>query len=336
MSRQILSKITDQLLDETSPSLLLKRALDDFSALCSQVTDIHPEATFDAWAGDTFLDTGVAINPQAAAQCVQDYRRSVVFIRGVHAALMQLKREQPGRTLRILYAGCGPFATQLLPLLTCFESNDLEIHLLDIHQSALDSVQQLIGYFDLKSYAIQLIQGDASGYQHSEKLDLIIAETMQKSLEQEPQVAVSINLAPQLSDSGVFIPQTIDVDLCLLPMHSSREKLLAETKVLAQLMSLRAEFAERLHRAGDWAARAEVLKQESQATTIPDIDNLADYQLALFTGIQVFGPYRLEAGECDITLPQLCTEFSRLEKNQTLSVYYELSQYPRFVLSQSD
>jgi len=336
MSRQTLSKITDQLLDEASSLTFLKQALDEFAALCGQITDIHPQATFDAWAGDTFLATGVAINPQAAAQCVQDYRRSVVFIRGVHAALIQLKREQPDRALRILYAGCGPFATQLLPLLSRFESNDLEIHLLDIHQSALDSVQQLIEYFDLKAYSIQLIQGDACEFQHSESIDLVIAETMQKSLEQEPQVAVSINLVPQLSESGVFIPQAIDVDLCLLPKHSSGEALLVNKQILAQLMSLKPAFAECLHQTGNWDMRAEVLKQLSQVIKIPDIHNLADYQLALLTGIQVFGQYRLNTGECDITLPQICTEFSSMEKNQILRAYYELSQYPRFVISQSD
>ena len=42
---------------------------------------------------------------------------------------------------------------------------------------------------------------------------------MQKSLEQEPQFAVTANLAPQLQANGIFIPQKVEVALCLAKLE---------------------------------------------------------------------------------------------------------------------
>jgi len=54
---------------------ILCDALDAFALHCGKVSDIHPDPSFDAWADDSLLASGVAINPQAAAHCVLDYRR---------------------------------------------------------------------------------------------------------------------------------------------------------------------------------------------------------------------------------------------------------------------
>ncbi len=130
----ILKSITDTIIDEASKSALLHKALNEFAAHCSEISHIKPDPTFDAWADDTFLQNGVAINPQAAAFCIMDYQRSVVFIRGVYSAIKTARRRFEGQSIKILYAGCGPFATLLLPLLTKFQPGELDIFFLDIHQ----------------------------------------------------------------------------------------------------------------------------------------------------------------------------------------------------------
>ena len=113
-----LISIADAILDETSSQGQLRRALDEFIQLCADISGIAPDRSFDSDAGDVLLASGVAINPNAAAHCVNDYRRSVVFIRGVYAAIRLARRQFAPAPLRILYAGCGPYATLLLPLLT--------------------------------------------------------------------------------------------------------------------------------------------------------------------------------------------------------------------------
>ena len=209
-------------MDESSSPQELRDALNLFSSSCSKFSGILPNPSFDAWAEDSLLPGGVAINPQAAAHCVRDYQRSVVFIRGVHAAISALKFRFADTPLEILYAGCGPFATLLMPLLGKFAPGDLNITLLDIHQSSLDSAELVLEKFGLGAHAVNTVQGDACVYKHPQKLHLVIAETMQKSLEQEPQFAVTANLAPQVLTEGIFIPQRIEVSLSLADLEKEK------------------------------------------------------------------------------------------------------------------
>ena len=210
-----LKHIAEVILNEASPAASLQQALDEFANHCSKVSGITPDPSFDGWADDTLLDDGVAINPQAAAFCVKDHLRSVVFIRGVNAAIHTSQQRFKDQPVKSLCAGCGPFATLMLPLLSLLEPRQLELHLLDVHQRSLDSVRLLLDHFGLSNHQVQTIQADACSYQHPDTLQLIVAETMQKSLEQEPQFTVTQNLAPQLCAQGIFIPEKIEVELCL-------------------------------------------------------------------------------------------------------------------------
>ena len=156
-----INDIGHSILDETSTPEALRAALDAFVELCVGVTGIQPDVSFDAWADDSMLPSGVAINPKAAAHCVVDYQRSVVFIRSVYAAITTMEADYPDTNLQVLYAGCGPYATLLLPLLDRFTGRGLNITLLDIHQRSLDSVALLLERFECSHHSIQLINCDA-------------------------------------------------------------------------------------------------------------------------------------------------------------------------------
>ena len=290
--------------------------------LCSEVTNIRPDSSFDAWAEDSLLDNGVAINPQAAAHCALDYKRSVVFIRGVYAAINTLRRQFPNTPLEILYAGCGPFATLLLPLLGKFSPDELNLHLLDFHQRSLGSVKLLLNYFGFCAHAVQTIKADACDYQHAGKLHMVVAETMQKSLEQEPQFAVTANLAPQLCAKGVFIPQRIDVALWLADLENNTRR-----SRLATVCTLSPE------RASDQMQLAQAKIEPQLESTIADIPRTADisrFDAVLFTRICVFEQYRLKDYDSQITLPQKCHELLPLAGGERYRVSYQLGGYPRF------
>jgi hypothetical protein len=338
-----INTISDTILDETSSAEELRGALDAFVLLCSGVTKIRPDPSFDAWAEDSLLDNGVAINPQAAAHCAVDYERSVVFIRGVYAAINALRLRFPDDPLEILYAGCGPFATLLLPLLGKFPPGAFKLNLLDFHQRSLDSVQLLLAHFEFRGHTVQTIKGDACHYKHAGKLHLVIAETMQKSLEQEPQFAVTANLAPQLWATGVFIPQRIDVVLCLADLEQEK-KLLgqsrktggndlekgAERHPLATVCTLCPEKAfdqMQLARTNSGKMGPQL---EPTIIVIPGMAGIARLDAALFTRICVFEQYWLKDYESQITLPLKCHELLPLVGGERYRVTYQLGGYPKF------
>jgi hypothetical protein len=341
-----LDDISDTLLDEASSPTHLREALDAFARLCSNVTGVVPDRSFDAWADDSLLEDGVAINPEAAAHCVKDYQRSVVFIRAVYAAINTASDRFANQPIEILYAGCGPFATLLLPLLGRFHAGELQVHLLDIHQRSLDSVGQLVEHFSLQSHYIHFVQDDACRYQHPGSPHIIITETMQKSLEQEPQFAVTANLAPQLHGKGIFIPQKIEVELCLA--HLDAETAAFKRGDAPDLVALeeaggRYPIATVFCLIPDQAAALEQRACQSSSTglielnpvnvTIPSVAHLDNFDALLFTRVQAFEQHQLLDYESEITLPLRCTEMAPLQPGDHYRISFQLGNYPKFCVT---
>lgn len=300
-----LPSIARILLDEAAPAARAEAALDAYGRTCSRWTGITPDAGFDAWDEDAFLDSGVAINPRSAAHCLTDYRRTVVYVRAVHAALTRLLSGTPGGVVRVLYAGCGPWATLLLPVLAGFPPDRLRVRLLDVHASALDGVSRLVDRFGLEGYAIELLQADASRYRCPEAPDLVVAETMHKALEQEPQFEVTANLAPQLAPGGIFLPERIDVDLRFSGDRGHRR--------LGRVLSLSAEQ----HRVPD-----------PLRIIVPAA--LTDGRIDLVTSIRVFEAHCLQPGDAYITLARPCPGLLPLAAGAALRVEYRCGTFPVF------
>ncbi len=340
-----LKQLSDTLLNEASSPAQLRDALNAFTQRCSDVGGIVPDRSFNAWAGDALLKDGVAISPAAAAHCINDTQRSVVFIRAVYAAIKAAQARFSQGPVEILYAGCGPFATLLLPLLGRFDTNELTVHLLDIHQRSLDSVGLLISDFGLQAHRISCSQGDACDYQHPTRPHVIIAETMQKSLEQEPQFAVTANLAPQLHPQGIFIPQQIEVDLCLAKLKEETasvargdtldsDALIANGKrhrLATALCLIPEQAASLLQQASKNSAG--LLELSPIHLTMPAAADLSDFDPVLFTRVQAFEQHQLLDYESEITLPLRCTELTPLRAGERFQMNFQLGNYPKFAVT---
>lgn len=157
------------------------------------------------------IQGGVALSPQMALACLEDTLRAVRFLKGIYQAIQKAFQIFPEEKIEILYAGCGPGAPLILPLLSFFETNKISITLIDIHSSSIKTVDKIIDLLNCKNYFRKSCIEDATVYKHprNAKLHIIILETMDKALTNEPQVRITQNLAPQLIKRGILIPERI-------------------------------------------------------------------------------------------------------------------------------
>lgn len=159
----------------------------------------------------THVIGGVALSPQHAIDCLEDGVRTSRFLKGIFKAITQALEANKDAPLEVLYAGCGPLSTLILPLLPHFNSDQLRITLLDIHEESIASSKRIIEHLKMTDFFVDFKTCDATKYEHPCKIDLLITETMDKGLTREPQASISEHLCQQLSTDGLLIPKQISL-----------------------------------------------------------------------------------------------------------------------------
>ena len=85
------------------------------TAILADAQTIRTAPQEDISGGETLTSNGLALSPTMAAMCANDFVRTIQFIRGTHAAIADIRERFPDRPARVLYAGCGPYATLAVP-----------------------------------------------------------------------------------------------------------------------------------------------------------------------------------------------------------------------------
>lgn len=333
-----LQRVTSDLLFCHDHPGKLRQAAQDLFALFSRLSGYNDDPTGGSDLADKALPAGKALGFADAGRCVLDFARTSKFLRGTFIAIKELQRRFPQQQLNILYAGCGPFATLASPLTTQFSSKEIRFTLLDVNGKSLESAEKVIDAFGARSFVDELIQADATTYTWpgNQPLHMVISETMQRALEREPQLPVMANLAPQLCQDGLFIPQKIAVDAHLCELGKEFALINTESGVsqfervrvnLCRLMELTAENAAAL-----------------VSTALPDEDNVASvacsaielpqeftvaYRLMLSTEVTVFPPVVLKEYDSAITLP-LVLSANGLCAGSNIEFRYCLGRNPGF------
>lgn len=217
-----LKRITQTLLDPAADPGALRNGSIEMHELFSRICGMDPEGTAGDDSRETFLPAGKAISPQDAARCVLDYVRTTKFLRGVRAAIDEGQRRFPGEILHVFYAGCGPFAALLLPLATVLRPDQVQFTLVDIHPRSLQHVRRIVETLDLSAFIREYLECDATVYDHEQRspIHILVMESLQKALAKEPQVALAMNLVPQMSPSGILIPERITLTAALADINA--------------------------------------------------------------------------------------------------------------------
>jgi hypothetical protein len=279
------------------------------------------------------LSAGSAISPLDAARCLLDARRTAVYLRGVYNAIREAQQRFPGEVIHVLYAGCGPFAPLCLPLLPLLAGQAVCFTLLDVHARAIESVQAILAALPLERINIDCLVCDATRYHTPghRPVHVIVNETMQRALEKEPQVAILMNMAPQLAAGGLMVPEMIAVDAVLTDL--SRE--LGSNGVASAPWSGRIPLGRILEidreRSCAWSAAGASLHLPPARIAIPSV-LAAQYSLVLTTTIRTFGAHVLREYESGLTHPLLVHGWCA---GQELEFTYRLGKNPGFSKSNS-
>ncbi|MEO6394153.1 MAG: hypothetical protein ABIP75_20030 [Pyrinomonadaceae bacterium] len=318
-ARVELARITATILELDSGPVQLLRACQDLYLICAKTSGHEDNRDLSPVGKGSSLVSGLAISPNEAARCIWDFARTTAFMRGVKAAIDELLVRFPGEPIEVLYAGCGPFAPLIIPLLENYDPQLLRVTVLDYHQESLDSVNLLMGELKLDEYAVTLVQADALHYLHPVKPHLVICEMMQTALRNEPQVAVTFNLAPQVREGGIFVPQKIWVEVVLAETarevsfdQSSRKRILLGT--ILELDSARCDH--------------ETLGQPTIVEIPSDLPSGTD--LRILTKVQVFSSFKLNDYDAAITYPVVLRQLESLRAGDRIEFVYVLDGRPRF------
>lgn len=287
-------------------------------------------------SNETLVEGGIALSSSGAADCVDDYLRTVFFIKGIYQAITQLCNDFPERSINILYAGCGPYATLILPLLPLFDKSRINALLLDINAASIASVQNLLSVTGLNEYQLQLVKTNAITYTKPDDfvIDLAISETMHYALTSEPQVAITQNIVSQLPPHGILIPEEITIDLAYTffdhepALKNARQEVKGHKQMqpyphnvfVDRLFTINKElFGRVIHNS----------KIESKYYDLPEnFENHPD--VCIFTEIKIFDNINLKTAESYITNPYCVVSLYSIKDYSGIQLMYDFSEIPKW------
>jgi hypothetical protein len=293
--------------------------------------------------GDISLKNGIALSIKNAADCIKDYKRTACFLRGIHKAIIECIKRFPNTELNILYAGCGPYAPLLLPLLSLFKPEDINVTLIDINQSSIDSIKNIVVELGYEAYISSSIVANAIQYKHPDDtpLHIVITETMFHALTKEPQVAITQNLAPQLIDGGILIPEEINIALGysffskepFLNQYNSTYHITnfpnqnIKRKSVAPLLSINKDENNSIIDSSQYYFESEWYSIPKNYTETPDI--------CIYTYIKVFDVFQLQYEDSLITNPYCLTSLYNLQNYCRFKVKYDIQNIPNWEINVS-
>ena len=325
-----LCQLTNIILDDSRAPIEHLETLDALKSALLGLTGIAGEG--EDHRNDVHTEDGLAIGTEWAARCLDDVARSTKFIRGVRRAIQDRLDRSPGEPVELLYAGTGPFATLVFPLLQIFTPEQLQLTLVEINEMSVAALRRLFARPEYAGFVREIHHADCTKLELESwaRIDILLSETMQFALQREHQVPITQYLAPRLRGDAVLIPQKITVGLAALEPAGGLGEWRVEP-LAAPLLELTKDGL------GSPVAADGVPGTEAKphALTLPARPELEGV-LALTTDIHVYGEHHLGFNDSGLTIGKTLYPEGGAAADRTFTWYYGYRPEPGVVWELED
>lgn len=315
----------------------LSAAINNYKQIIYALTNIDVHS--DVSRQDIHSSNGKAIGTTWAAMCLEDMVRTKKFVNGVFKAIAKLKQERK-QTIHILYAGTGPFATLLLPVLAYYTPVELKATLIEINTESFTFMKALVKQLGFDEHIVAYKNEDATKYkiENPGTIDIVLSETLQRGLVEEQQVPITFNLLKQISHPIVLIPELLALDVCWMNQnafanrtHETNEK--SYCLPIKRLIEINKSSHKKL--TFDFNnSNTQILAQEKIAIE-SNLKNSEHNVLALITRIKVFEEEEILMNESGLTLPIFLKIPDVTNETQTLIISYKIDKKPGYTVEYS-
>lgn len=282
-----------------------------------------------------YFNNGKALGTTWAAMCLDDILRTKQFITGIFKAIETLQKKQQ-KPIHILYAGTGPYATLLLPILASFSPNEVKVTLVEINKESFNNMKHVIHKLGLDNHVFRYENEDATTLKINPDLPvhIIVSETLQCGLVKEQQVPITLNLLHQVENNVILIPEMLALDVCLFNHNNftnRNENTKEETylQVLDRLIEINNSSNEAFKL--NTVPTVTTILSEKKITINPNDATTFD-ALVLVTRMTIFQDITIDLNQSGLTVPIILDVISNYKEEKTFTISYKIDSEPGFVM----
>jgi len=324
-----IESIVETLLDESASFEQTKESLQELKVLFFEATGLNLDAEVNKEG--LLFPMGEAIAPVFSAMCIDDVLRTKRFIMAMDMAISEHRKINSEKPVTILYAGTGPFAALVWPLLAKYTPKEVQLILLEAHTVCIDSVKRLLKAYDAYDYVKEMYHCDASNFQFEKKrmdVDIVLIECLHQALAREPQVAITFNLIPQLKNDVVLIPEQVRLDLSFIDMNEKKESCyFGAQESIETVFEVSKESVQKYF---EKSTKSEI-SFESRIVMLDEEKKSMNDLVAISTEVIILDPFVLTTEESGLTIPYSLINLDVDSDIKGVETLFVLGQYPKLL-----
>ena len=294
-----IKQLSTLLLDPQMNSIEMERILNTIYEYFSTITNISGYGTELKHLAAVPTASGMALSLNHAAQCLLDYKRTVRFLRGIVAAILDKQKEFPHQKITVFYVGCGPYAPFITLVAPLFSTDEVEFSILEINTDSLKLAKKLILALGLQEYIKEYYLVDAVTFTipSPDAFHILFSETLDAVLYRESYVPILYNMLPQLAENITVIPENVILTtrFCTYKENEKAERSILEEDPSRKIFDTR-------------EAIASLLPNTNALSIFPAVQfnlesNVNYHSIVIDTEVYIYKDLCLIRGESSLTLP---------------------------------